>query len=181
MSKQYDVVVLGGGPGGYTAAIRAAQLGRTVALVEKDKLGGTCLHRGCIPSKALLRSAEVYALARTSAGFGVETGGVTFDFGKVQARKRQIVEQLHKGVQSLMKKNKIDVYIGSGRVTGPSIFSPRSGAVAVELASGEAELLVGDRLIIAAGSRPRLLPGLEADGEYVLTSDEALEMEELPK
>jgi dihydrolipoamide dehydrogenase len=181
MSKQYDVVVLGGGPGGYTAAIRAAQLGRTVALVEKDKLGGTCLHRGCIPSKALLRSAEVYALARTSAGFGVETGGVTLDFGKVQARKRQIVEQLHKGVQSLMKKNKIDVYIGSGRVTGPSIFSPRSGAVAVELASGEAELLVGDRLIIAAGSRPRLLPGLEADGEYVLTSDEALEMEELPK
>jgi len=180
MSKQYDFVILGGGPGGYTAAIRAAQLGRTVALVEKDKLGGTCLHRGCIPTKALLRSAEVYALARESGAFGVETGGVTLDFGKVQARKRQIVEQLHKGVEFLMKKHKIDVYIGSGRVTGPSIFSPRSGAVAVELADGEAELLVGDRLIIAAGSRPRLLPGLEADGECVLTSDDALALKALP-
>jgi dihydrolipoamide dehydrogenase len=180
MTKQYDFVILGGGPGGYTAAIRAAQLGKTVALVEKDKLGGTCLHRGCIPSKALLRSAEVFALARESAAFGVETGEVKLDIGKAQARKRQIVEQLHKGVEFLMKKNKIDVYIGSGRVTGPSIFSPRSGAVAVELADGESELLVGDRLIIAAGSRPRLLPGMEADGKHVMTSDDALEMEALP-
>lgn len=181
MTKNYDFVILGGGPGGYTAAIRAAQLGKTVALVEKDKLGGTCLHRGCIPSKALLRSAEVYALAKESESFGVETGEVSLNIGKVHARKRQLVEQLHKGVEFLMKKNKIDVYIGNGRVTGPSIFSPRSGAVAVELADGDSVLLAGDKLIIATGSRPRLLPGLEADGERILTSDEALALEALPE
>lgn len=180
MTKNYDFVILGGGPGGYTAAIRAAQLGKTVALVEKDKLGGTCLHRGCVPSKALLRSAEVFVQTKESAAFGVKTGEVALDIGQVHARKRQIVDQLHKGVQFLMKKNKIDVYIGSGRVTGPSIFSPRSGAVAVELADGESVLLAGDKLIIATGSRPRLLPGLEPD-EHVLTSDEALELEMLPE
>ena len=180
MPKQYQVVVLGGGPGGYTAAIRAAQLGKTVAIVERDKLGGTCLHRGCIPSKSLLRSAEVYATMKDSESYGIEAENIKLNIKRVHERKRQAVEQLHKGVQFLMKKNKIDVYIGSGRVTGPSIFSPKSGAVAGELADGESETLVPEQLIIATGSRPKSLPGLAIDGHYVMTSDEALQMEVLP-
>ncbi|MEO3944431.1 dihydrolipoyl dehydrogenase [Gorillibacterium sp. CAU 1737] len=181
MSKPYEVVVLGGGIGGYTAAIRAAQLGKTVALVEKEKLGGTCLHRGCIPTKAMLRSAEVYAEFREAAEFGIEAEGFQINMGKVQERKNRIVEQLHKGVQFLMKKNKIDVYSGMGRLIGPSIFSPRAGSVAVELAGGETETLVPEHLILATGSRPRSLPGLVPDGKRILTSDEALELQEVPK
>jgi dihydrolipoamide dehydrogenase len=181
MTRTYDVVILGGGIGGYSAAIRAAQLGKSVAIVEKDKLGGTCLHRGCIPSKALLRSAEVYATMKRSEEFGIAAESVTLRFDKVQERKQAVVEQLYKGLQFLIKKNKIDVIIGSGRVIGPSIFSPRSGAVAVELADGEAETLVSTNLIVATGSSPRLLPGLQPDGKRVFTSDEALEWEKLPE
>ncbi len=181
MSKQYQIVILGGGIGGYTAAIRAAQLGKTVALVERDKLGGTCLHSGCIPSKSLLRSAEVFTTMKDSESYGIEATGVTLQFDRVQERKRKIVDQLHKGVEYLMKKNKIDIYLGNGRVIGPSIFSPRSGAVAVELNDGESETLVSDHLIIATGSRPRSLPGLSIDGKKVITSDEALLMDKLPQ
>ena len=180
-TKQYDIVIIGGGPGGYVAAVRAAQLGKTVALVEKDQLGGTCLHRGCIPSKSLLRSAEVYATMKESSSYGIDAADVTLNIGRVHERKRQIVSQLHKGVEFLMKKNKIDVFNGSGRVIGPSIFSPRSGSVAVELSEGDSVTLVSGHLIIATGSRPRSLPGLAIDGQYVMTSDEALAMEELPQ
>src|SRR5690242_20714108 len=119
-SKQYDIVVLGGGTGGYVAAIRAAQLGKSVAVVERDKLGGTCLHRGCIPSKALLRSAEVLATMRRSEEYGIVAGEPELDFGKVQGRKAKIVEQLHQGVQYLMKKYKIEVFRGNGRLISPS-------------------------------------------------------------
>ncbi len=181
MSQEFDLVVLGGGMGGYVAAIRATQLGMKVALVEKDKLGGTCLHRGCIPSKALLRSAEVYATMKESDKFGVTAENVGFDFAKIQARKQGIIEQLHKGVQHLMNKGKIRVFNGLGRVMGPSIFSPQAGAVRIEQENGEQEIIVPKFLIIATGSRPRTLPGLTIDGEYVLTSDEALELTELPK
>lgn len=181
MTKQYDVVILGGGTGGYVAAIRAAQLGRTVAVVEKDKLGGTCLHRGCIPTKALLRSAELAAFMRESEAYGLSAGPVVVHFDKVLERKNRIVDQLHRGVQYLMKKNKIDVYAGNGRVIGPSIFSPKSGAVAVEMADGEMETLVPKQLILATGSRPRLLPGMEVNGEEIMTSDHALRMESLPR
>lgn len=180
-SKTYDVVVLGGGIGGYSAAIRASQLGRSVAIVERDKLGGTCLHKGCIPSKALLRSAEVYATLKRADEFGVVAGTVMFDFAKAQARKTAIVEQLHKGVQYLMGKHKIDVIRGNGRIIGPSIFSPRSGSVAVELEDGDMETLVPSQLIIATGSRPRRLPGLDYDGKRIMTSDDALAMEALPE
>lgn len=180
MSITYDLVVLGGGIGGYSAAIRAAQLGKKVALVERDKLGGTCLHKGCIPSKALLRSAEVYATLKRADEFGVVAGEVSFDFAKAQSRKLAIVEQLHKGLQFLMKKHEIDVYRGEGRVIGPSIFSPRSGSVSVEYDNGEGETLVPTQLVIATGSRPGMLPGLEADGHRIMTSDHALEMEVLP-
>ena len=176
----YDLLVIGSGPAGYVAAIRAAQLGKEVVIIEQDKLGGTCLHRGCIPSKALLRSAEVYATVKESAAFGVETAGATLVFPKVQERKEQVVQQLHQGVQYLMRKNKITVLKGTGRVIGPSIFSPKSGAVAVELGDGEMETVVSGNLIIATGSRPRQLPGLEPDGQYIMSSDEALTMDTLP-
>lgn len=175
-----DVAILGGGTGGYVAAIRAAQLGKEVVIIEQEKLGGTCLHRGCIPSKALLRSAELFAEMKQSEEYGIEADGIRLAFDKVQKRKQGIVDKLHDGVQYLMRKNKITVIQGKGRVIGPSIFSPRSGAVAVELPDGEMETVVPAQLIIATGSRPRHLPGLEADGIHILTSDDALQLEELP-
>lgn len=182
MAHEYDLVVLGGGTGGYVAAIKAAQSGLKTAIVEKHKLGGTCLHQGCIPSKALLRSAEVYATTLKSEEFGVITNDVTLDFKRVQARKNKIVEQLHRGIQYLMKKGKIDVYEGVGRILGPSIFSPLPGTISVEMNNGtENEQLIPKNVILATGSRPRSLPGLVLDGEYVLSSDEALELEQLPK
>ncbi|CAF1830933.1 dihydrolipoyl dehydrogenase [Bacillus subtilis] len=182
MATEYDVVILGGGTGGYVAAIRAAQLGLKTAVVEKEKLGGTCLHKGCIPSKALLRSAEVYRTAREADQFGVETAGVSLNFEKVQQRKQSVVDKLAAGVNHLMKKGKIDVYTGYGRILGPSIFSPLPGTISVERGNGEEnDMLIPKQVIIATGSRPRMLPGLEADGKSVLTSDEALQMEELPQ
>ncbi|MCY8987677.1 dihydrolipoyl dehydrogenase [Bacillus atrophaeus] len=182
MATEYDVVILGGGTGGYVAAIRAAQLGLKTAVVEKEKLGGTCLHKGCIPSKALLRSAEVYKTSREAAQFGVETSDVSLNFEKVQHRKQEIVDKLANGVQHLMKKGKIDVYEGYGRILGPSIFSPMPGTISVERNNGEDnDMLIPKNVIIATGSRPRMLPGLEADGKYILTSDEALQLKELPE
>lgn len=182
MATEYDVVILGGGTGGYVAAIRAAQLGLKTAVVEKEKLGGTCLHKGCIPSKALLRSAEVYRTAREADQFGVETAGVSLNFEKVQQRKQAVVDKLAAGVNHLMKKGKIDVYTGYGRILGPSIFSPLPGTISVERGNGEEnDMLIPKQVIIATGSRPRMLPGLEADGKSVLTSDEALQLEELPQ
>lgn len=182
MAQEYDIVILGGGTGGYVAAIRASQLGLKTAIVEKGKLGGTCLHSGCIPSKALLRSAEVYATAKHSEEYGVITHDVTVNFPMVQHRKNQIVEQLHKGVVHLMKKGKIDVYEGFGRMLGPSIFSPLPGTISVEMNNGaENEMLIPKNVIIATGSRPRTLPGLEIDEKYVITSEGALGLESLPK
>ncbi|MFC4777480.1 dihydrolipoyl dehydrogenase [Paenibacillus sp. GCM10023252] len=183
MTIEVDVAILGGGPGGYTAAIRAAQLGKRVAIVEMDKLGGTCLHRGCIPSKSLLRSAEVYAslLEAHTYGITIAENAVTLDFERVQSRKEQTVEQLYKGVQYLMKKNGIQIIQGKGRIVGPSIFSPRSGSLAVELPDGEMESVISQNLIIATGSRPRSLPGLTPDGVHILTSDEVLLLDKLPE
>ncbi|MDP4161625.1 MAG: dihydrolipoyl dehydrogenase [Bacillota bacterium] len=182
MAQEYDLVILGGGTGGYVAAIRASQLGLKTAIVEKGKLGGTCLHKGCIPSKALLRSAEVFATAKKSDEYGVEIGDVSVNFAKVQERKNKIVDGLHKGVQHLMKQGKIDVFEGMGRILGPSIFSPMPGTISVEMNDGtDNEMLIPKNVIVATGSRPRTLPGLEADGDFVMTSDEALVMETLPK
>ena len=182
MAQEYDLVILGGGTGGYVAAIRASQLGLKTAIVEKGKLGGTCLHKGCIPSKALLRSAEVFATTKRGEDFGVITSEVSLDFGRVQARKNKIIDQLHKGVQHLMKQGKIDVYEGIGRILGPSIFSPMPGTISVEMNNGtENEMLIPKNVIVATGSRPRSLPGLDIDGQLVLSSDEALQLESLPK
>lgn len=183
MAIELDTVVVGAGPGGYVAAIRAAQLGLKTALVEKEKLGGTCLHKGCMPSKALLKSAEVYTTAKNHAAeFGVNAENVTLDFKRVQERKEGIVKQLHQGVQGLMKKGKIDVFEGMGRMLGPSIFSPMPGTISVEMTNGdENEILILKQLILATGSTPKSLPGLELDEKTIMSSDGALAMEELPK
>ncbi|MGN7478408.1 dihydrolipoyl dehydrogenase [Solibacillus silvestris] len=182
MAKEYDVVILGGGTGGYVAAIRASQLGLKTAIVEKNKLGGTCLHAGCIPTKALLRSAEVYVQSKKAIDFGVEVNDVSVNFERVQQRKSIVVDQLYKGVQHLMKKGQIDVYNGFGRILGPSIFSPMPGTISVEMNDGtENEMLVPKNVILATGSRPRHLEGLKVDGEKIFTSDEFLTIEKLPK
>lgn len=180
MAEEYDLVVLGGGTGGYVAAVRASQLGLKTAIVESGKLGGTCLHRGCIPSKALLRSAEVFKQTKEADTYGVETTEPTLNFLKVQERKQSIVDTLHKGVEGLMKKGKIDVYEGYGRILGPSIFSPSAGTISVELNNGEENpMLIPKNVLIATGSSPRTL-GFDVDESYVMTSDEALSMQELP-
>ncbi|MCM3389281.1 dihydrolipoyl dehydrogenase [Ureibacillus chungkukjangi] len=180
MSQEYDLVILGGGTGGYVAAIRAAQLGLKTAIVEKEQLGGTCLHKGCIPSKALLRSAEVYRQTVNAKSFGVEAPEVKLNFSQVQDRKTSIVEQLHNGVKALVKKGKIDVYYGMGRILGPSIFSPMPGTISVEMAGQENEMLLPKNVIIATGSSPRNLNGINVDGQTILSSDHALELEVLP-
>ncbi|PFO06639.1 dihydrolipoyl dehydrogenase [Bacillus sp. AFS076308] len=175
MTKEYDIVIIGGGPGGYVAAIRASQLGLKVAVVEKGKVGGTCLHAGCIPTKALLRSAELYAQTKNANRYGVIAPEVGLDFTKVQARKEEIQDRLYKGIQHLMKKGKIDIYEGKGSIL-------ESKDVLVQLNNDEGEVIVSPRnILIATGSRPRTFLGLEADEKYVMTSDEALEMETLPK
>ncbi|MGG3987955.1 dihydrolipoyl dehydrogenase [Bacillus smithii] len=181
MAKEYDIVILGGGTGGYVAAIRASQLGLKTAVVEKEKLGGTCLHKGCIPSKSLLRSAEVFAQTKNGEEYGILAKEIKLDFQKVQIRKQRIVDQLHRGVQQLMKKGKIDLYHGVGRILGPSIFAPVAGTISVEMNNGnENEILIPKHVIIATGSRPKTLNGLEIDGDFILSSNEALELSNVP-
>lgn len=182
MARSYDLVILGGGTGGYVAAIRASQLGLKTAIVEKEKLGGTCLHKGCMPSKALLRSAEIFRRTRDDAKkFGVSVSGVTLQFDQVQNRKREVVSQLYRGVEGLIKKGKIDVFHGVGRILGPSIFSPLPGTISVEMDNGEEnEILIPNNVIIATGSSPREMDGIPFDGKFVMNSDHALQMDELP-
>lgn len=181
MARLVDVVVLGGGTGGYIAAVRAAQLGKQVVIVERDRLGGTCLHRGCIPSKALLKSAEVCRTVADAHTYGVTASPMSFDLTAAMKRKQQVVDTLHQGILTLMKKHKIEVVYGEGRLMGASIFSPRSGVVSVMLPDGTMDTIIPGQLIIATGSRPRMLPHLPVDGKIVLTSDEALNLNSLPK
>jgi len=181
MTQKYDVAILGGGPGGYVAAIRASQLGLKVALVENKKLGGTCLHRGCIPSKALLRSAEVFKQTKEASSYGIQVENPSIDFPSVQQRKDSIIQRLHSGVQALMKKGKIDVYSGFGRLLGPSIFSPLAGTVSVEYENGEENTMIVPRFVLlATGSKPRQIDHLKIDGNQIITSEEALDFDELP-
>jgi len=180
LAHEYDLVILGGGTGGYVAAIRASQLGLKTAIVERELLGGTCLHKGCIPSKALLRSAEVYRQSLNAIDFGVEALDVKLNFEAVQKRKSDIIESLHNGVKALIKKGKIDVYYGLGRILGPSIFSPMPGTISVEIPGQENEMLLPKNVIIATGSKPRSLNGINVDGQRILSSDHALELEALP-
>ncbi|RQW20838.1 dihydrolipoyl dehydrogenase [Bacillus sp. C1-1] len=180
MAENYDLVIVGGGTGGYAAAIRASQSGLKTALVEEQSLGGTCLHKGCIPSKALLRSAEVFRLAKEASHYGVSIGEPELDFTQVQNRKQTIVDRLANGVKGLMKKGKIDVYKGRGTLLGPSIFSPTPGTVSVDLGDGENEMLIGSNVILATGSSPRSLPNTPFNGETVISSEEALQFNALP-
>ncbi|MED3660783.1 dihydrolipoyl dehydrogenase [Ureibacillus sp. FSL K6-8385] len=183
MAREYDVVVIGGGTGGYVAAIRAAQLGMKTAVVEKEHLGGTCLHKGCIPTKTFLRSAEIYRDAKKAKHFGVQISKIGLNLPQLQQRKQNVIEQLHQGIRGLMKKGKIDCYYGTGRLLGPSIFSPMAGGtVSVEMNDGsENVMLLPKHVILATGAKPRPLKGIEFDGKTVLNSDHLLELKELPK
>lgn len=181
MAREYDLVILGGGTGGYVAAIRAAQYGLSVAIVEKEQLGGTCLHRGCIPTKSLLRSAEVYRQTKNARDFGIEIPSYQINYEAVHQRKNEIVEKLHNGIKTLMKKRKIDCFYGIGRILGPSIFSPLAGTISVEMADGsDNEMLIPKQVIIATGSSPRMIEGLEADGNMILNSNHILQLNHLP-
>ncbi len=181
MAHEYDLVILGGGTGGYVAAIRASQLGLKTAIVEKEKLGGTCLHKGCIPSKAMLRSAEVYRQSKNAQAFGIDVTDVKINFPAIQNRKQTIIDQLHNGVKALIKKGKIDVYYGTGRILGPSIFSPMPGTISVEMEGLENEMLLPKNVIISTGSRPRNINDIHVDGQTIMFSDHALQLETLPK
>jgi dihydrolipoamide dehydrogenase len=169
-----DVVVIGAGPGGYVAAIRAAQLGLKVALVEKENLGGVCLNWGCIPTKALLRNAEVISLLGQGKEFGFSLSGVEIDFGAAVDRSRKVSERLVKGVGTLMRKNKIEVLQGTARLKSAQ-------DVEVTLNEGGTRSLRTRNVVVASGGRARSIPGVTPDGERVLTYREAIELRDLPK
>ncbi|MFH1808158.1 MAG: dihydrolipoyl dehydrogenase [Pseudomonadota bacterium] len=172
--ERYDVVVIGAGPGGYVAAIRAAQLGKKVALVEKNPtLGGTCLNVGCIPSKALLESSELLSTLQHKLGdHGISTGPVAFDLATLMARKTRVVKEVVEGLGLLMKKNKITVVAGRARIAAP-------GRVLVETPSGNSELEAG-AIVVATGSAPVELPFLKFDGTHILSSTEVLSLDKVP-
>lgn len=168
--KNFDVIVIGGGPGGYVAAIRAAQLKMKVAVVEANHLGGICLNWGCIPTKALLRCSEVYHLAHNAESFGLKVKGLEFDLQKIVERSRGVAKQLSGGIGHLLKKNKVTVFDGFGKLEGKGVVS----------VNGK-DKLTGKHIIIATGARARILPGLEPDGKFVWTYKEALVPDTMPK
>jgi dihydrolipoamide dehydrogenase len=170
----FDLVVLGGGPGGYVAAIRAAQLGMKVALVEREHLGGICLNWGCIPTKALLRSSEIYHILQHLDQYGFSAKDIRYDAGKVVARSRAVAKQLSNGVGYLLKKNKVTVFDGQGRLAA-------KGRLAVEKDGNAVAELAAPHIILATGARARSLPGLEPDGERVWTYKEAMVPAAIPK
>jgi dihydrolipoamide dehydrogenase len=170
----YDVIVIGSGPGGYPAAIRASQLGLKVAIVEKESLGGVCLNWGCIPTKALIKSAQVYDYVKHSANYGITTTGVNHDFGAVIKRSRGVADKMSKGVQYLMKKNKIEVIMGYGKVLS-------RGKVEVKDAEGKTQVVDAKYIIIATGGRTRELPNLKQDGKKVIGYREAMVLPTQPK
>ena len=166
---EFDLVVIGGGTGGYTAAIRATQLGLTAAIVERDKVGGTCLHRGCIPTKTWLHSAEVLSRTRNAATFGVDAGEPTLDYTVLRARQHAVIDTLHTALRSTIQKHKIEIIEGPAVITSPT-----------EVTVGERRLKAG-HIVIATGSQPKDIPGMAADGDRILNSDHILERETAPK
>jgi dihydrolipoamide dehydrogenase len=172
--ERFDVAILGGGMGGYPAAIRAAQLGLRVALIEEDKVGGTCLHRGCIPTKALLQTAALLDQLAHASAFGVNTEPATLDYAAAGKRRDQVVNQLFRGVEFLLKKNKVAVVRGRGRLSG-------AGRIAVAAPTGDPMEVEADHVVVATGSRPKQLPGMASDGVHVITSDDALKLDRVPK
>ncbi|WP_284162901.1 dihydrolipoyl dehydrogenase [Frigidibacter sp. SD6-1] len=173
MAQSFDAIVIGAGPGGYVAAIRAAQLGQKVAIVEREHLGGICLNWGCIPTKALLRSAEVFHLMHRAKEFGLKADGIGYDLDAVVARSRGVAKQLSGGIGHLMKKNKVTVFMGAATL-------PKKGTVSVRTDKGTEEL-TAKAIILATGARARELPGLEADGDLVWTYKHALQPKRMPK
>src|SRR5438874_2598394 len=167
---EFDLVVIGGGNGGYTAAIRARQLGLTAALIERDKVGGTCLHRGCIPTKAWLESSGFLERVRKASALGVRVdNNISLDYPTVVARQKQVVETLHKGLRSTILKHKIEIIEGEAKLLSPT-------QVAVN-----GRTLTAKNAIIATGSRPKDIPGMEVDGERILNSDHLLQLEAIPQ
>ena len=172
-AQSFDVIVIGAGPGGYVAAIRASQLGLKVAIVEREHLGGICLNWGCIPTKALLRSAEVFHLMHRAKDFGLSAQGIGFDLPAVVARSRGVAKQLSGGIGHLMKKNKVTVFMGAATL-------PKQGTVSVKTDKGTEEL-TAKSIILATGARAREIPGLEADGDLVWSYKHALAATRMPK
>ena len=171
---KYDVIILGSGPGGYVAAIRASQLGLKTAVVEKENIGGICLNWGCIPTKALLKSAQVFEYLNHAEDYGLNAKGVTFDFNSIVKRSRKVADKMSKGVSFLLKKNKVDVIMGKGKLTS---------AKKVEVANSkkETKLYQADHIILATGARSRQLPTIPQDGKYVIGYREAMTLSTLPK
>lgn len=173
MPEKFDIAIIGGGPGGYVAAIRASQLGFKTALIEKDRVGGICLNWGCIPTKALLKSAELFNLVKRASEFGLKVENFGFDFKKIIQRSRQVAERLTKGVEFLLRKNNVTKISGHGFVLKP-------GLVGVKNEKDEIEIQASN-IIIATGARPRELHGINIDGKVIITSKEAMLLEEPPR
>ena len=171
--QQFDVVVIGGGPGGYAAALYGAAASLNVALIERDKVGGTCLHRGCVPAKEFLETAHVHRTVEHSADFGITAKSVSVDFAVSQARKNEIVDRLFKGLSGLLKGRKVTIFEGTGRLDKDLSVTILDGADAGVVAKGA-------NVILAPGSVPRTLPGFDVDGKFVVTSDEFLDLSALP-
>ena len=173
-NDKYDLLVIGGGPAGYAGAIRAAQLGKRVACIELERAGGTCLNWGCIPSKALLKSAELYETMQHAEVFGLSAKEIAVDFAKVMGHSRDVSDQMARGVEYLLKKNKIDYYLGRGRISVPGIVEITEGKDSNQFFSTE-------NILISTGCYARSLPGVEIEGERILTSREALALKKLPQ
>lgn len=173
-NHEKDVVIIGGGPGGYVAAIRAAQLGLNTAIVEKEHLGGICLNWGCIPTKALLRSAEVFHTLKHAEEYGIKAKDISFDLKKIVERSRNVAKQLSGGISHLMKKNNVEVFEGYGKLNG-------KGKIKVEQNGKKIADIKARHIILATGARARILPGFKPDGKQILTYKEAMIQEKLPK
>jgi dihydrolipoamide dehydrogenase len=173
MPEKFDILIIGGGPAGYVSAIRASQLGFKTALVERDQVGGICLNWGCIPTKALLKSAELFNLMKRANEFGLKVENLEFDFKKIIQRSRQAAERLSKGVEFLLRKNNVTKFSGYG-------FILKQGVIGVKNEKDEFEIQA-ENIIIATGARPRELPGIKIDGKFIITSKEAMLLDEPPK
>jgi len=176
MSKKFEIVILGGGPGGYVTAIRAAQLGFNTALIEKDNLGGICLNWGCIPTKSLLKNAEVYDMMKNHvADFGIKVEGLSFDFSKIIKRSRDVSTKITRGVDFLMKKNKVNVIKGFGKII------TKNSIQVVDKSGEQIEEIQFDKLIISTGAHPKILPNIPVDHKNIITSTEAMNLPAQPK